>query len=61
VNAGTVTLRAGVGSATLAFSGATASGTLAPGAYAVLVAAVTASGQRSSVHSLRFVIARPTG
>jgi subtilase family serine protease len=61
VIAGALTLRAGAGAATLAFSGATASGTLAPGAYTVLVSAVATGGQRSAVHSLRFVVARATG
>ena len=61
VSAGTLTLRANAGAATLGFSGATASRTLAPGAYTVLVSAVATSGQRSAVQSLRFVVARPTG
>jgi hypothetical protein len=58
--AGTLTLKAHQGADALAFGGTTSSGALAPGSYTVLVSAVGVGGQRSTVQSLRFVVASPT-
>jgi len=59
--AGTLTLKAHAGTGTLTFSGTTSSGALAPGSYTVLVSAIGVGRQRSTVQSLRFVVASPTG
>jgi subtilase family serine protease len=59
--AGTLTLKAHAGTDTLTFSGKTSSGALAPGTYTVLVSAIGVGGQRSTIRSLRFVVASPTG
>ena len=59
--AGTLTLKAHQGTDVLAFGGTTSGGALAPGSYTVLVSAVGVGGQRSTVQSLRFVVASPTG
>jgi len=59
--AGTLTLKAHAGTGALAFAGITSSGALAPGSYTVLVSAVGVGGQRSTVQSLRFVVASATG
>ena len=59
--AGTLTLKAHAGTGALAFGGTTSSGALAPGSYTVLVSAIGVGGQRSTVQSLRFVVASPMG
>lgn len=60
LSAGTVRLRASAGATTRAFSGVTSRGPIAPGSYTVLVSAVGASGQRSAIRSLHFMVARST-
>ena len=60
-SAGTVTLKAHAGTDTLPFSGTTSSGALAPGSYTALVSAIGVGGQRSTIRTLRFMVASPTG
>jgi hypothetical protein len=58
---GTLTVAERAGNDTLSFSGTTSRGALAPGTYTVLVSAIGVGGQPSTIRSLRFVVASPTG